>query len=166
MLCISHEKKPHLQMFPDSQLKLWPYHVRQSLTSAHVFHQKEEEKQKFIFGFFFLVLCEHSDRYTQRIYSNDHRDQQQFSFLFQSVSARKTAVWVSQLKVQCLQFAHKAVLYSKSCSIQQKVKHLLQTLYNPWDEPKVKRKISKSREILKFQNSFDQPRKVQHPNNF
>lgn len=84
MLCISHEKKPHLQMFPDSQLKLWPYHVRQSLTSAHVFHQKEEEKQKFIFGFFFLVLCEHSDRYTQRIYSNDHRDQQQFSFLFQT----------------------------------------------------------------------------------
>lgn len=90
-----------------------------------------------------------------------------FHFYFkQSVSSRKTAVWVSQLKVQCLQFAHKAVLYSKSCSIPQKVKHLLQTLYNPWDEPKVKRKISKSREILKFQNSFDQPRKVQHPNNF
>lgn len=54
-----------------------------------------------------------------------------FHFYFkQSVSSRKTAVWVSQLKVQCLQFAHKAVLYSKSCSIQQKVKHLLQTLWS------------------------------------
>lgn len=72
-----------------------------------------------------------------------------FHFDFkQSVSPRKTAVWVSQLKIQCLRFAHKAVLYSKKSSTY--CKHFgLQSL--GWTKGQEKDfKVKRNFEVPKF----------------
>lgn len=130
-------------------------------------HQKEEEKQKFIFVFFswFFVNTvtdthKGSTLMTTGISGNFH-----FYFKVCLLERQQYGYhnwWSSAFSLPTkLFYTAKVVLYSKKPSTY--CKHLV---YNPWDEPKVKRKISKSREILKFQNSFDQPRKVQHPNNF